>query len=155
MAERLKTPFLVSMGYETITKRGFKYTFRSCTTTDRLAIDMFDFARYFYKAFKAPFNTAVVILDDTLYGKTLWESMKPVFEKGGLKVVDTIFHPFGATDLTSEAVRAKKANVDAFSCTHMLLKGSFFVKTFREMGFNPKAYIARGLGLKLRLFLIL
>ncbi len=149
MAERLKTPFLVSMAYaEPITKRGFKYTFRSCTTTDRLGVDMFDFAKDLYKAFNAPFRTGVIILDDTLYGKTLWESMDPIFKKGGLKILDTIFHPFGATDLTSEAIRAKKANADAFFIHAYASEGILFIKTFREMGWNPKAIICPGAGPK-------
>jgi branched-chain amino acid transport system substrate-binding protein len=154
MAERLKTPFLVSMGYaETITKRGFKYTFRSCTTTNRLGADMFDFARDLYKAFNVPLKTAVVILDDTLYGKTLWESMDPIFKAGGVKVVDTIFHPFGATDLTSEAIRAKRTNADGFFIHAYASEGILFIKTFREMGFNPKAIICPGAGPKVASYL--
>jgi branched-chain amino acid transport system substrate-binding protein len=149
MAERMKTPFLVSMAYaDPITQRGLKYTFRSCTRAGLLAVDMIDFAKDMYKAFNAPLNTAVVIYDDSLYGKSLWESSEPIFKKTGIKVLDTIYYPVGATDLTAEVVRAKKTNADAFFIHAYASDGILFVKTFRELGFNPKAIICPGAGPK-------
>ena len=149
MAERLKTPFLVSMAYaDPITQRKLKYTFRACTRAGLLAVDMTDFARDLYKSFNAPLNTAVLIFDDSLYGKTLWESSEPIFKKAGIKVLDTIFYPVGATDLTAEVVRAKKVDADAFFIHAYASDGILFVKTFRELGFNPKAIICPGAGPK-------
>ncbi len=149
MAERLKTPFLVSMAYaDPITQRNLKYTFRSCTRAGLLAADMIDFARDLYKNFNAPLKTAVVIYDDSLYGKTLWESGEPIFNKAGIKALDKIYYPVGATDLTAEVIRAKKANADAFFIHAYASDGILFIKTFRELGFNPKAIICPGAGPK-------
>ncbi len=149
MAERLKTPFLVSMAYaDPITQRNLKYTFRSCTRAGLLAADMIDFARDLYKNFNTPLKTAVVIYDDSLYGKTLWESGEPIFNKAGIKALDKIYYPVGATDLTAEVIRAKKANADAFFIHAYASDGILFVKTFRELGFNPKAIICPGAGPK-------
>jgi len=149
VAERQKVPFLVSMAYAVpITKRGFKYTFRSCTHSGLLGVDMLSFAKDLYRENGASLKTAVIILDESLYGKMLWETMEPVFKEAGIKILDHIFHPVGATDLSAEVIRAKKANADAFFIHAYASDGILFVKTMRELGFNPKAYICPGAGPK-------
>lgn len=154
VAERLRVPFLVSMAYaDPITQRGFKYTFRSCTRAGLLAADLVDFARDLYKEFNTPLNTAAVIFDESLYGKTLWESAEPIFKKAGIKVVDPIFYPLGGTDFTAEVARARRANADSFFIHAYASDGILFVKTFREMGFNPKAIICPGAGPKVASYL--
>jgi branched-chain amino acid transport system substrate-binding protein len=145
VAERHKTPFLVSMAYsDPITERGFKYTFRLCMRNYLVAIDLFDFTKDLYKAFGAPFKTAAWIMDDTIYGKTQSEAFEKVFGKAGIKILDKIFYPVGSTDLSSEVMRAKRADADAFLMHAFPSDAILIVKTMREMGFNPKAVITPG-----------
>jgi branched-chain amino acid transport system substrate-binding protein len=154
VAERQKVPFLVSMAYaDPITQRGFKYTFRLCTRTGLLGVDMLAFTRELYKAHNTPFKTAAFIFDESLYGKMLWDSIEPIYKKGGIEIKDMIFHPVGATDVSAEVVRAKKAKADAFFIHAYASDGILFVKTMRELGFNPPAVICPGAGPKVASYL--
>lgn len=144
-AERQKVPFLVSSAYaDPITERGFKYTFRYCVKNSQIAPDMLAFVTDLFKEFKTPLKTAVSIMDDTIYGKTVTEALEKVFGNAGIKIIEKIFTPVGSKDLNSEVMRAKKANADVVLTHEFPSEAILLIKTMKELGFLPKAIVAPG-----------
>lgn len=111
--EKYQVPILAgSSSSPTLTERGYKYMFRFWASDRMLARDLFTFLKYLEKESGTAVKKIAIINDNTLFGADGGKMHKEANDDpkiGGYEVVEWITIPAGATDLTSEVMRLKKA----------------------------------------------
>ncbi len=84
--------------------------------------------------------------EDSIYGTSIAEVQKRMFEAFGTKVVGVGSHSFRTIDLNDTVLRAKQANPDVLIQTGYVPDGNLLLRTAREQGFKPAAILMVGTG---------
>jgi branched-chain amino acid transport system substrate-binding protein len=147
VAERMKIPFFnAESSSPRLTRRGFKWFFRSSPHDETFSEGMFQCLKDLEKKRGTQFKTIAVMYEDTLYGKDSSRIEKELATKAGYKVVADIAYRARATNLTSEVQRLKAANPDVFFPTSYASDAILLCKTSKDLDFNPSAIMAQNAG---------
>jgi branched-chain amino acid transport system substrate-binding protein len=147
VAERMKIPFYnFESSAPKLTKRGFKWFFRSGPDDETFSIAMFEFLKEFGKKKNIKFKTIAALYEDTLYGKDSGRIEKELAKKHGLQVVADIPYRRSATSLTSEVQRLKAANPDVLFPTSYISDAILLTKTSKELDYNAPLVMAQDSG---------
>jgi branched-chain amino acid transport system substrate-binding protein len=138
--ERLKIPYVCSdSSSPTLTQRGFKYFFRASPHDALFARDQFNFLKDMEKAKKQKVETVAVLYENTEFGSNVGKEVVKLAQEYGYKIVADISYTANATDVTSEVGRLIQAKPDVLMHASYITDAILFTKTFKEMGFKPKA----------------
>jgi len=138
VSEKNKVCTIVPMSVaDKITERGFKYTFR---ITDRTSIQG-DRTMRFMKALElkggVDIKTGVIMHVDTIYGKSVADSVKKAADKSGvIKILDVISYPLNPRDLTSEISKAKAYKPDLLMPVSYIPDSILITNTMHEQRFD-------------------
>jgi len=147
VAERYRVPFIVPVSVRnTITERGFKYTFRIAAKDAWWARDQFEFLKDMEKKTGEPLKTVAFVYENGDWGVGMAEQWKPLSEKYGYKIVLNEPYPSTASDLTPVVLKIKRANPDILLLTSNASDAILLTNTMAEMGVKPKAVIGTGGG---------
>jgi branched-chain amino acid transport system substrate-binding protein len=147
VAERMKIPFFnAESSSPKLTRRGFKWFFRSSPHDETFSEGMFQLLKDLEKERSVKFKTIAVMYEDTLYGKDSSRIEKELAEKAGYKVVADIPYRRAATSLTSEVQKLKAASPDVFFPTSYASDAILLCKTSKDLDFNPPAIMAQNAG---------
>ena len=147
VAERMKMPFFnAESSSPKLTRRGFKWFFRSSPHDETFSEGMFQCLKELEKKRNFKFKTIAVMYEDTLYGKDSGRIEKGLAEKAGYKVVADIPYRRAATSLTSEVQRLKAANPDVFFPTSYASDAILLCKASKDLDFNPSVIMAQNAG---------
>jgi branched-chain amino acid transport system substrate-binding protein len=147
VAERMKTPFFApESSSPKLSRRGFKWFFRSSPHDETFSEGMFQCVAELSKKRNIKFQTIAVIYEDTLYGKDSSRIESELAAKAGYKVVADIAYRRGATSLTSEVLKLKAANPDILFPTSYAPDAILLTKTSKELDYNPKMVMAQNSG---------
>lgn len=147
VAERMKIPFLAPEATSPrLTRRGFKWFFRSSPHDETFAEGLFQFLKDFEKKRGVKFETIALMYEDTLYGKDSSRIEKELAAKGGYKIVADISYRAGATSLDSEILKLKAANPDVLFPTSYTSDAILGVKTSKNFDYTPKVIMAQNAG---------
>jgi branched-chain amino acid transport system substrate-binding protein len=147
VAERMKIPFYnFESSAPKLTRRGFKWFFRSGPHDETFSIAMFEFLKEFGKKKNIKFKTIAVLYEDTLYGKDSGRIEKELAKKHGLEVVADIPYRRSATSLTSEIQKLKAANPDVLFPTCYISDAILLTKTSKELNYNAPLIMAQDSG---------
>ncbi len=84
--------------------------------------------------------------EDSIYGTSIAEVQKRMFEAFGTKVVGVGAHSARTIDLNDTVLRAKQANPDILIQTGYVPDGNLLMRTARDQGFKPAAMLWVGTG---------
>jgi branched-chain amino acid transport system substrate-binding protein len=147
VAERMKIPFFnAESSSPRLTRRGFKWFFRSSPHDETFSEGMFKCLADLEKKRGIKFQTIAVVYEDTLYGKDSSRIEKELAAKAGYKVVADIPYRRAATSLTSEVQRLKAAKPDVFFPTSYASDAILLCKASKDLDFNPSAIMAQNAG---------
>jgi len=147
VAERMKVPFFnPESSSPKLTRRGFKWFFRSSPHDETFSEGMFQCVQDLEKKRGAKFKTIAVMYEDTLYGKDSSRIEKELAAKAGYKVVADIPYRRSATSLTSEVQKLKAANPDIFFPTSYASDAILLCKTSKDLDYNPQVIMAQNAG---------
>jgi branched-chain amino acid transport system substrate-binding protein len=147
VAERMKMPFFnAESSSPRLTRRGFKWFFRSSPHDETFSEGMFKCIADLEKKKGIKFKTIAVMYEDTLYGKDSSRIEKGLAEKAGYKVVADIPYRRAATSLTSEVQRLKAANPDIFFPTSYASDAILLCKASKDLDFSPSVIMAQNAG---------
>ena len=147
VAERMKIPFLnASSSSPKLTRRGFKWFFRTSPHDEIFAGSLFQALAGLEKKRGTKFKTVGLMYEDTLYGKDSSRIEKELAAKAGYQVVADIPYRRAATSLVSEIQRLKAANPDVFLPTSYTSDAILIMKTLKEMNYHPPAIFAQDAG---------
>ena len=147
VAERMKMPFFnPESSSPRLTRRGFKWFFRSSPHDETFSEAMFMCLVDLEKKRGSKFKTIAVAYEDSLYGKDSSRIEKALAEKAGYKVVADIPYRRSATSLDSEVQKLKAANADVFFPTSYASDAILLLKTAKNLAYNPLAVMAQNSG---------
>jgi len=147
VAERHGIPFLnPESSSPGLTERGFKWFFRTSPHDGHFTQVMFDFFRDFEKKRGVKLKTLGLTYEDTLFGADSGKVQKELARKHGYEVVLDLQYRARATSLQSEVQRLKAANADVWMPTSYQTDAILFVRTSKELDYNPKMIMAQNAG---------
>jgi len=115
VAERLETPFIVSMGIaDIITERGFRYTFRICPAAKYYVRDQARFLKDLADSASYRVQRVALLYENTDFGTATAVAQKEILPQNGVEIVaDVSYTAEGVTDLTAEVAQVLAAKPDA------------------------------------------
>jgi branched-chain amino acid transport system substrate-binding protein len=148
VAERMKVPFFnAESSSPRLTRRGFKWFFRSSPHDETFSEGMFKCLSDLEKQRGAKFfKTIAVMYEDTLYGKDSSRIEKGLAEKAGYKVVADISYRAGAPSLDAEVIKLKAAMPDAFFPTSYASDAILLARTSKKLDYNAPIIMAQNAG---------
>ncbi len=147
VAERMKVPFFnAESSSPRLTRRGFKWFFRSSPHDETFSEGMFQSLEDLEKKRGIKFKTIAVMYEDTLFGKDSSRIEKELATKAGYKVVADIAYRARATSLTPEVQRLKAANPDVLFPTSYASDAILLCKTSKDLDYNAPAIMAQNAG---------
>lgn len=147
VAERMKMPFFnAESSSPKLTRRGFKWFFRSSPHDETFSEGMFQLLKDLEKQRGVKFKSIAVMYEDTLYGKDSSRIEKELAAKAGYKVVADIPYRRAATSLTSEVQKLKAAKPDIFFPTSYASDAILLCKASKDLDYNPAVIMAQNAG---------
>jgi branched-chain amino acid transport system substrate-binding protein len=147
VAEREGIPFMnAESSSPGLTRRGFKWFFRTSPHDEHFTQAMFDFFRDFQKKKGIAIKTLGLTYEDTLFGVDSGKVMKELAKKYGYEVVVDLQYRARSTSLVAETQRLKAANPDVWMPTSYQTDAILFVKHFKELDYNPKMIMTQDAG---------
>lgn len=147
VAERMKVPFFnPESSSPKLTRRGFKWFFRSTPHDETFSEGMFNCLSDLEKKRGMKFKTFGLMYDDTLFGKDSARIEKEIGERAGYKLVADVAIRRSATSLTSEVLKLKAANPDIFFPSIYTSDAILLCKTSKELEYNPPIIMAQNAG---------
>jgi branched-chain amino acid transport system substrate-binding protein len=147
VAERYGIPFLnPESSSPGLTRRGLKWFFRTSPHDEHFTQAMFDFFRDFETKRGVRIKTAGLTYDNSLFGADSGKVMKELAKKSGVDVVLDLQYKLQSTSLQSEVQRLKAANPDVWMPTSYQTDAILFVRTSKELDYNPKMIMAQNAG---------
>ena len=145
MAEKHQVPWLTFGTFDKITERGFKYVFRAHANDSIKAKTLIDGLVALGKK-AGPIKSAVIMSENTEWGKSVGEKQKNFLEKLGVKVHFVENYPYASPDLTSLIVKAKAVSPDLVVADSYLGDALLITRQMAEQELRPTVYAAGGGG---------
>jgi branched-chain amino acid transport system substrate-binding protein len=147
VAEKYKTPYIVPMAVaDAITKRGFKYTFRTnmnATMNARLA---FELMTWLGEKTGKKAKTVVILNEDSLWGQSTGKSWKKLAGEYGYEVVGDFPYSKAVTDISPTISKIKGLKPDVVLQCAYTTDAILITRTMHEMDFNCMTRIPSGGG---------
>jgi len=147
VAERYGIPFMnAESSSPGLTRRGLKWFFRTSPHDEHFSQAMFDFFKDFEKKRNVKIKTVGLTYDNTLFGADSGKIEKELAKKAGFEVTLDLQYKERSTSLQSEIQRLKAANPDVWMPTSYQTDSILFVRTSKELDYNPKMIMAQDAG---------
>jgi len=145
-AERLKIPFLNPESTSPLlTARGFEWFFRTTPYDKLFAENFFEFLDS-VKEKGIEVEEVAILNENTLWGSDVAALEERYAAEYGYEVVASIPYSADATDMTSEVTTLKAADPDVVMQSSYIADSILYMKTYRDLDFNPPAILAMDAG---------
>lgn len=136
VAERLKTPFIVSISIaDIITERGFRYTFRIQPKALFYARDQVQFLKELQALAGYPVKRVALLHENTAFGTSVAQAQRRALREQGLEVaIEVTYRAEGATNLHKEVGQALAANPDVILTVTYLMDSILIRKALKASG---------------------
>ena len=147
VAERFGVPFLTAESASPgLTRRGFRWFFRTSPHDEHFSQAMFDFLADFQKKKGVRIETVAISNEDTLFGTDSGKIQRALAQKYGYRIVADFAYRANSTSLTAEVQKLKAGNPDVWFPTSYQSDAILFTRTARELDWNPKMILAQDAG---------
>ena len=146
VAEKSKIPFLIASGItDSLTSRGFTFTFRNHYNTTLAATGDFEFYDYVSKVTKKPFKRIALLWENSVYGTESSAVARTLAPKYGYEIVADVSFKSGTPDLTSQLLQVRNAHAQAIIAWDYATDAVVILKGMNTLGLHLP-YIAAGVG---------
>ena len=140
--ERQKIPFVTTISaVDSVTERGFKYTFRLQPPASVMADNFLKFYPALNEAFGGELKTAVIAHEQSVFGSSIAAYLEEHAAEAGLEILEVMPHSAGAAELTSDVNKIKSLNPDMVIPITYLGDGKLLFQTMKSSNFAPKAIV--------------
>jgi branched-chain amino acid transport system substrate-binding protein len=147
VAERFGVPFLTAESASpALTRRGFRWFFRTSPHDEHFSQAMFDFLADFQRKKGVKLETVAISHEDTLFGMDSGKVQRALAQKYGYRIVADFAYRANSTSLTAEVQKLKAGNPDVWFPTSYQSDAILFTRTARELDWNPKMILAQDAG---------
>ena len=122
-----------------LTRRGFKWFFRSSPHDEHFTQAMFDFLADFQKKRGVKLETVAISNEDTLFGTDSAKAQRALAQKSGYRIVTEFAYRANSTSLTAEVQKLKAANPDVWFPTSYQSDAILFTRTSKELNWNRRS----------------
>ncbi|MDX2316031.1 MAG: ABC transporter substrate-binding protein [Gammaproteobacteria bacterium] len=129
-----------------LTTRGFKWFFRTTPHDGEFTQLMFEFLNEFKDKVGKEIKTVSIFHEDTLWGTDSGAVQNKMAKENGYKVVQKIAYRAKTTSLTPSVQVLKASNADVFLPSSYTSDAMLFMRTAKELDYNPKLLIAQNAG---------
>ena len=144
VAERFGVPFLTAESASPgLTRRGFKWFFRTSPHDEHFSQAMFDFLADFQKKRNLRVETVAIAHEDTLCGADSGRAQRALAQKYGYRIVADFAYRANSPSLTAEVHRLKAAKPDVWFPTSFPSDAILFNRTAKELDWSPKMILAQ------------
>ncbi len=145
VAEKYGIPFVTGESESpALTERGFRTFFSVTPTTDDIARDFFTFLSEISKEKGVPLRHVAVIHINDVWGTSLAKAAEAAYRKYRFEKLSTISYSPQVADLKSEVLNLKALAPDIVLQASFDADAILAVRTYRALGFMPKAILAMG-----------
>ncbi len=147
VAERMQIPYVTGESSSPkLHTRGFEWFFRTGPHDGHYTKTMFDFMAELEKKLGIDIATAGILHEDTQFGVDSARVQAELAGEAGMEVVANIGYRSKTTSLTAEVQTLKAADPDVFLPTSYTVDAMLFVRTAKELDYNPRLFIAQNAG---------
>jgi branched-chain amino acid transport system substrate-binding protein len=147
VAERNGIPFVnAESSSPALTERGFRWFFRTSPHDGHFSVAMFDFMKDLEKRRNVKFKTLGIMHEATQFGSDSAKVQEELAKKHGYDVAVKITYRDKATNLDAEVGRLKAANPDVLLPSSYTNDAILFVRTAKNLDYNPKMILAQNAG---------
>ncbi len=146
-AERMGIPFVNGESSSPgLTDRGLKFFFRTTAHDGIFAKNLFDMVDELKKEKGLKIDTVATVDENTLFGTDADKLAKQYASERGYKLVADILYPANTNEVTSEVEKLKAANPDFIVQASYTSDAILFMKTYKQLDFNPQAILVEDSG---------
>lgn len=147
VAEKYQRPFLTLVAVaDSITSRGFKYTFRiNAKASDNTQMPV-DVVEYLSDTTDTKAETIAIIYEDSEWGQTNHEQWVEAIGKTDLEIVLDESYPATTTDLMPLVTKIKNAEPDVLFSAMLIADGILLTQTMDQMNVNLMGWFGGGSG---------
>ena len=147
VAERYQIPFLNAESTSAkLTTRGFKWFFRTTPHDGEFTATMYEFMADFQSMKGVELETISILHEDSVWGSGSAAAQVDMAAAGGYEVVNNIAYDKTTTSLTAEVQRLKAAAADVLLPSSYTSDAMLFLRTAKELDYNPTLLIAQNAG---------
>ena len=147
VAERYQIPFLNAESTSAkLTERGFKWFFRTTPHDGEFTATMYEFMADFQSMKGVKLETISILHEDSVWGSGSAAAQVDMAAAGGYEVVNNIAYDKTTTSLTAEVQRLKAAAADVLLPSSYTSDAMLFLRTAKELDYNPTLLIAQNAG---------
>jgi branched-chain amino acid transport system substrate-binding protein len=147
VSERYQMPHLCpNASSPSLTKRGFKWFFRSCPDEVQFIENTFRFLKDMRDIKKKNIKRIAMAHENTLWGTDSAKVCLELAPKYGFEMVKIIPYDAKTTDLTTEVQLIRSQNPDALIAASYIPDAILFMKTFKELNYLPPMIVALDAG---------
>ena len=147
VAERYQIPFLNAESTSAkLTTRGFKWFFRTTPHDGEFTATMYEFMADFQSMKGVKLETISILHEDSVWGSGSAAAQVDMAAAGGYEVVNNIAYDRATTSLTAEVQRLKAAAADVLMPSSYTSDAMLFLRTAKELDYNPTLLIAQNAG---------
>jgi branched-chain amino acid transport system substrate-binding protein len=129
-----------------LTTRGFKWFFRTTPHDGEFTQLMFEFMNDFKDKVGEEIKTVSIFHEDTLWGTDSGGVQNKMAKENGYKVLQKISYRAKTTSLTPSVQILKASNADVFLPSSYTSDAMLFMRTAKELDYNPKLLVAQNAG---------
>ena len=145
VAERLKTPFLATVSFaDSITERGYKYTFQQEPKVLEVARQQIMFVDYLNKLLGGKLKKAALLYEDTDYGQTGARGRRTFLKDAGYPITADVSFPSRTPNYDPILIKLKAGDPDFILDASYLSDAILIAKTAKKMEFLNIPWIASG-----------
>jgi branched-chain amino acid transport system substrate-binding protein len=147
VAERYKIPFVSPESTSTsLTRRGFKWFFRTTPTDDLFIDNFFQFFRDLEAKRGIKVRQLGLFNENTQWGNEATKLESELAGDQGFNVVKAVSYPQKSTRLTAEIERLKSGQPQVVMQSSYTADAIMSMKTYKELGFSPDMILANNSG---------
>ncbi len=147
VAERYKIPFVnAESSSASLTKRGFKWFFRTTPHDELFVHNFFDFFKDLSAKKGIKVHQLGLFNENTQWGNETTKMEVALAQANGLNIVKSVSYPQKSTQLTSEVQLLKSGAPQVVLQSSYTGDAIMSVKTYKELGFTPDMILANGAG---------
>ncbi len=147
VCERYGSPYLSGESSSpSLHRRGLKWFFRTSPHDEHFSIAMFDFLKEFQAKKGVKIASVGIFNEDTLFGSDSAKVQEELASKGGYQLATKTAYRSRTPSLASEVQRLKAAAPGVLLPTGYTSDAILFIKTARELDYNPPMILAQNAG---------
>lgn len=137
VVERNRVPIITNSVNDSITEKGYKFTFRITPKGSQFGATQVSFFKYINEKYDLGLQKAAIVYENSGYGTSTAKGIKALAEKAGLEVVLYQSYPHGFSDAGPLVTSIKRSGAEVIFPVAYTTDAVLIINTMKAMNVNP------------------